>query len=75
MNKSELTEALAQKQKLTNSEAAKIINTLLNSMSEALGNGDGNVAVVNANDQLVGTLTSKAVFGVDKQGFQYLVPL
>ncbi len=40
MNKSELTEALAQKQKLTNSEAAKIINTLLNSMSEALGNGE-----------------------------------
>ncbi len=40
MNKSELTETLAQKQKLTNSEAAKIINTLLNSMSEALGNGE-----------------------------------
>jgi integration host factor subunit beta len=40
MNKSELTEALAQKQKLINSEAAKIINTLLNSMSEALGNGE-----------------------------------
>jgi integration host factor subunit beta len=40
MNKSELTEILAQKQKLTNSEAAKIINTLLNSMSEALGNGE-----------------------------------
>ncbi len=39
-NKSELKEALAQKQKLTNSEAAKIINTLLNSMSEALGNGE-----------------------------------
>jgi integration host factor subunit beta len=40
MNKSELTETLAQKQNLTNSEAAKIINTLLNSMSEALGNGE-----------------------------------
>jgi len=40
MNKSELTETLAQKQKLTNSEAAKIISTLLNSMSEALGNGE-----------------------------------
>jgi integration host factor subunit beta len=40
MNKSELTETLAQKQKLTNSEAAKIINTLLTSMSEALGNGE-----------------------------------
>ena len=40
MNKSELTEALAQKQKLTTKEAAKIINTLLNSMSEALGNGE-----------------------------------
>ncbi len=40
MNRSELTETLAQKQKLTNSEAAKIISTLLNSMSEALGNGE-----------------------------------
>ncbi len=40
MNKSELTEALAQKQKLSNKEAEKIINTLLDSMSEALGNGE-----------------------------------
>ena len=40
MNKSELIEALAQKQNLTNTDASRIVNTILKSMTEALGKGD-----------------------------------
>jgi integration host factor subunit beta len=40
MNKSELIEALAQKQNLTPTDASRIVNTILESMTEALGKGD-----------------------------------
>jgi integration host factor subunit beta len=40
MNKSELIEALAQKQNLTPTDASRIVNTILESMTEALGKAD-----------------------------------
>jgi integration host factor subunit beta len=40
MNKSELIEALAQKQNVTIRTASKIVNTILESMTETLGKGD-----------------------------------
>jgi integration host factor subunit beta len=40
MNKSELIEELAQKQNVTIRTASRIINTILESMTEALGKGD-----------------------------------
>jgi len=40
MNKSELIEALAQKQNLTTIDTSRIVNTILESMTEALGKGD-----------------------------------
>ena len=40
MNKSQLIDALARKQNLTFVDASRIVNTILESMTETLSNGD-----------------------------------
>lgn len=41
MNKADLVAALAEKENLSNSDAAEVINTILASMADALKSGDG----------------------------------
>ncbi|MFO7760111.1 MAG: HU family DNA-binding protein [Thermodesulfobacteriota bacterium] len=41
MNKSQLIERMAQKSKLSHKEASSIVNTILNTMTEALAKGEG----------------------------------